>query len=112
MRKQLAGRDGGHRAVAFWPGMALLGSERADSSFASLPEDEPVLCGHPAHVPGFVMCFNSHVPSHTALFCYSILELKTLVRRDFQSENGKPEKAKELKQLVIEYDGFLISCPE
>ena len=35
-----------------------------------------------------------------------------LFDEDFESENGKPEKAKELKQLMIEHDGFLISCPE
>ena len=65
---------------------------------------EQLLRGHAANVPGFVMCFHSDVPSHTALFCYSSLGLKTLVRRDFQSENGKPEKAKELRQLMIEYN--------
>ena len=65
---------------------------------------EQLLSGHAANAPGFVMCFHSDVPSHTALFCYSNLELKTLVRRDFQSENGKPEETKELKKLMIEYD--------
>ncbi len=35
-----------------------------------------------------------------------------LFDEDFESKNGKPEKAKELKQLMIEHDGFLISCPE
>lgn len=35
-----------------------------------------------------------------------------LFDEDFESENGKPEKAKALKQLMIEHDGFLIACPE
>jgi len=35
-----------------------------------------------------------------------------LFDEDFESENGKPEQAKALKQLMIEHDGFLIACPE
>ena len=35
-----------------------------------------------------------------------------LFDEDFEAENGKPENAKELKKLMLEHDGFLISCPE
>ena len=35
-----------------------------------------------------------------------------LLDEDYESENGKPENAKKLKQLMMEHDGFLISCPE
>ncbi len=31
---------------------------------------------------------------------------------DFEAEHGKPESAQKLKALMMEHDGFLISCPE
>ena len=31
---------------------------------------------------------------------------------DLEEESGLPEKAKELKQLFIDHDGFCLSCPE
>ncbi len=35
-----------------------------------------------------------------------------IVNQDLEAESGLPEKARELKQLFIEHDGFLIASPE
>lgn len=35
-----------------------------------------------------------------------------IVCEDYEAENGLPDAAKELKKLLSNHDGFLVSCPE
>ena len=46
----------------------------------------------------------------------TLLDLKDyplpLFDQDYEAEQGMPENAAKLKKLMVEHDGFLISCPE
>ncbi len=46
----------------------------------------------------------------------TVIDLKDypmpLLDQDLETNEGMPENAKKVKQLMIEHDGFLIACPE